>query len=159
LAGRQAHLKSVPGLQHLSGAFSDDDARSHRVSDCNAWHDGSVGNAKSVNSINLEVGIDDGHVIPSHLCGTRLMPVCTGGVADEVFQIRTFEIARHDLPLCKLLHWRGVSDVSAYADAGNGCLHVVGMGQEVGFDLKRIIRVRAGKPDSPSALCPFQTSE
>jgi hypothetical protein len=50
------------------------DAGSHGVAGCYAGHDGSIGNTQIFDSIELEIGVYDGHGVTPHFGGTRLMP-------------------------------------------------------------------------------------
>jgi hypothetical protein len=72
--------------QNLCGTFTDDDARSHRISGGDAWHDRSVRYTKIVNSVDSKAGIDHRHGIAPHFRGAGLMVVSDGGIPDEGFQ-------------------------------------------------------------------------
>jgi hypothetical protein len=80
----------VGSPQHLSAALADDDAGSHSVAGGHAWHEGLICDAKVLNSIDLKIGIDDLNGIARHFCGTRLMVVSSGRIADELYQCSSF---------------------------------------------------------------------
>src|ERR1700681_4227043 len=88
------------GPRHLSGALTDDDTGSHGVSSHHARHDRAIRDAKIVDSIDLKMSVYDRQRIAPNFCGTRLMVVSIGCIADEVFQRRPFQVARHDLAFC-----------------------------------------------------------
>src|SRR5215510_54814 len=79
-------LQHMVVAQNLCGTLADDDAGSHGIACGHSWHHGTICDAKVFDSIHLKLGVDNRHRISSHLRGTRLMVVCDGRVADEVFQ-------------------------------------------------------------------------
>jgi hypothetical protein len=66
-------------------------------------HDGSVGNTKMFDAVNLQIAIHDGHGISAHFGCTGFMPVTDGRVAYEFLQFWPGHVARHDFALDKLL--------------------------------------------------------
>ena len=90
-------------LQDFGGALADDDAGGHGVSRRDAGHDGSVGNTKMFDTVNLQIAIHDGHGISAHFGRAGFMPVADGRVAHELLQFWPGRIARHDFALDKLL--------------------------------------------------------
>ena len=95
----------MSGFQNLSGTLANYDARRHRVSGCDAWHDGTVSDTKIIDPMNLERSIYDRHRVVSHLGSTCLMPIGACCVTDEVLERRAFEIAWHHLPLDEGAQW------------------------------------------------------
>ena len=67
-------------------ALTDDGARSLRIARGQARQDRAVGDAQSLNTVDLERRVDDGHLITPHLGGTGLMPVGDGCISDVVCQ-------------------------------------------------------------------------
>jgi hypothetical protein len=59
-------------------------------------HDRAVCDAKVFDSIDLKLAVYDRHRIAPHFCGTSLMPVRSGRIANEVFQCSSSQVARHD---------------------------------------------------------------
>jgi hypothetical protein len=86
--------------------------RSHGVPGCNARHNRSIGKAKVVDAVNLEIAINDGHRVPSHLGGRRLMPKAHRPIADVVCQRCPFQFARQNLPLKE---WTQCVDIAYFS--------------------------------------------
>src|ERR1700744_1057890 len=85
----------VLGLEDLSCAFADDDAGGHGVAGGDAGHDRSVGDTKLFYPKDFQAAVDDRHGVLAHLGGAALVPVGRGGIANEVFELSTLEVARH----------------------------------------------------------------
>src|SRR5258708_7119828 len=69
----------------LRCTVADDDAGGHGVAGRHARHDRAVRDAKVFDSIDLKLGVYDGRRIAPHLGSTRLMPVRSSRIANEVF--------------------------------------------------------------------------
>src|SRR5262249_40834452 len=81
--------------------LSDDYAGCHRVTGCYTWHNRSVCDAEVVDAVNLEVAMNYGHRVTSHLGGRGLMPKAHRCIADVLFQRCPFQFTRQDFPLQK----------------------------------------------------------
>ena len=88
-------------LQDLTRALSNYNTGSLGIAYCDAWHDGAISDAKSLDAIHLQRTIDDGHRIPTHLGGTGLMPLGDVRIPDKILAFSTVEIARHYLAFYK----------------------------------------------------------
>jgi hypothetical protein len=77
---------SMSHLQYLSSTFADDDARGHRVAGCHTGHDRSVCDAKTIDSIDLQLAVYDRHFISSHLGSRGLMSIADGCITDKRFK-------------------------------------------------------------------------
>ena len=73
--GLQTHSHPVGGAQNLAGPFANDDARSHGVTRGHARHDGPICDAEVLDSIDLKLGIYNGHGVAPHLCGAGLLVI------------------------------------------------------------------------------------
>src|SRR5580698_2923672 len=87
----------MSGPQDFSSALPNDDTWCHGVARSRARHYRSICNAKVLNSIDLEIAVDNRHCIASHLGRTRLMPISDSPLANEVFQLSPLQVSRHHL--------------------------------------------------------------
>jgi hypothetical protein len=145
--------------QDLSRTFADDDARGHGVASCHARHDRAIGNAKVVNSINLEIVVDNRHRIATHLGGAGLVMIGNGSIADEVLERGPFQLARHHLALGKWPQCGGVAYFAAEFYTDDCGSEIVGMRKEIRFNLYRIQGIGPGQTDTASALRPYDPSQ
>src|ERR1700676_472708 len=87
------------------------------------------------------------------------MPIGQGAVADEVFELCTFQVAWHHLALGKQPKCGGVAYLAAEFHTGYCGLEIVGMREEICFNLNRIEGTAPGQTDMASALRPYDASE
>ena len=113
--------------QDLCGTLADDDAGSHRVTGRHARHDRPVRNAKVVDAIDFQTAIYNGHGVSSHLGCAGLMPVALDSIADEVFELCTFQGAWHHLALGERPERDGVANLAAQLNADYGSFQIVWM--------------------------------
>src|SRR5260370_41002516 len=144
-------------LQHLSGMFSDDNARGHGVPGRHARDDRSVSATKVLDSVDLEATVHYRHCVSAHFGSTGLMPICDAGVPDEVFESGAFEIARHHLAFHEASECGGVTDLATDFHAGYHGLQVVWVRQRAGFDLDGIQRIGACETNQSSAFWAHDT--
>src|SRR5262245_47040826 len=104
---------AVLGPENLSSALVNDDAGSHGVAGGHTRHDGTVCYAKVIDSIDFQVAINHRHGISSHLGCAGLMRVAHDGIADEVFELRTSQVAWHHLALGERPKRDGVANLAA----------------------------------------------
>src|SRR5262245_38522557 len=142
------------GAQYLASAFTDDDAGGHRVASCYARHDRPVCDAKVFDSINFTTAVHNRHVVSPHLGGACLMPVVLDGIADEVFELRTFQGPWHHLAPGEWPERGGVADLAAQFDASYYRSQIVWMRQEISVNLNRIERIGSSQSDAASAFRP-----
>src|SRR5262249_33801701 len=141
------------------GTFADDDAGSHGIAGDHAWHDGTVCDAKVLDSIDLKFRIYHGHGIAPHFCGTCLMMVSSSRIADEVFQCSSLQGAWHDFAFCVGSKWGRIANLATKFNTGYRGLHVVRVRQGIGLDLNGVVSVGPGQTYAALALRPHDTSE
>src|SRR6266446_1122782 len=122
-------------LQDLSCALADDNAGCHCVARRHAGHDGTVCDAKVVDSIDPEIAIDDCHGVAAHLGGTGLMPVRGDALADKVLEFCALHISWHHLALGEAVKGGGVTDLPTEFDARDRSLQIVRVTQKRCLDL------------------------
>src|SRR5262249_35419030 len=135
-------------FQHLSGALANDDAGGHRVASCHTRHNGSICDAKSLDSIDFERAIHHGHRVSAHLRGTGLMPIGHGGISDEVVEGGALQITRHDFAFDEWLECRRVADLAAEFHAGPRGLQIVRVRQEIRFNVNWVKRIRTSQTET-----------
>src|SRR5260370_29812593 len=116
---------SVSSLQHFSCAFPNDNAGGHSVAGRYPRHNGTVCNTQVIDSIYLKLAVYDRHGVPSHLCGTRLMPTCDNRISNKVFQrfslhLPWYHLASYERPQCS-----GVSYLATEFHAPDHGLQIV----------------------------------
>jgi hypothetical protein len=111
--------------QDLCGTLANDDAGSHRVAGCHAWHDGPIRDTKVCDTIDFEFAINHRHGVLAHLGGAGLVPVARGSIADKVLQFGTFQVAWYHLALSKRSKCGGVAYLAAEFHTGYRGLQVV----------------------------------
>src|SRR5262245_45575443 len=111
--------------QYFSSALANDDTASLDVSGDYAGHYRSVCDAKTVDSINSEPAIHDGHGVASHFGGRGLMPITYNSIADEALDFSARHSSRHDFALGKRAKFGGVADLPTEFYARYGGLEVI----------------------------------
>jgi len=127
----------------LCGTLANDDAWSHGVAGCHAWHDRPIRNTQIFDSIDFKIAINHGHGVSSHLGGTRLMPVGHGCIANEVFKLGTFQVSWHHLALDEWAKCGGVAYLAAEFHAGYRGLQIVWVTQTICLNLNGVERIGA----------------
>jgi hypothetical protein len=80
------------------------------------------------------------------------MPLGRRRISDVVFELRSFQIARHNLSFGEGLKCCGVTDLTTEFYAGDCSPHIIWMGEEISLDLNRIARIGTRKTDPSPAL-------
>ena len=77
--------------------------------------------------IDSKSGIHNGHGVLSHLGSACLMEIALDTIADEGFELRTFQVAWHHLPLGERPKRSGVPNLAAQLNAGYRSFQIVGI--------------------------------
>jgi hypothetical protein len=145
--------------QHLCGTLADDDAGSHGVAGRYARHNRPIRDAKVVDSVDFEIAVNHGHWISAHLGSAGLVPVTQGTIADEVFELLTFQVARHHFALGKPLKRSGVTYLAAKLHTGYCGLQIVRMIQKIRLNLNRVEGVQPGQTEIAPAFRPYDAKK
>src|ERR1700753_644948 len=97
-------MKFVGLFQDFRGALADDSAWSHGVARGNSGQNRAVRDAKPVDTVNLELRIDDRHRIASHLRGASLVPEGADRFTDELIEFESLDRPWNDLTFHKGSH-------------------------------------------------------
>ena len=89
------------GSQDLGSKLADDDARSHRVSGDDPWHDGPIGDPQILDPVNSQLVIHHRHWIAAHFRRTGLVPHGRNAIPNEILELKAFQRSRHSLALGK----------------------------------------------------------
>src|SRR5262249_8573047 len=112
-------LQAVLGNEELGSLLADDDTGRHCVAGSDARHDRRVGYSQTVDTMDAQLAVDDGHLVTTHLGRAALVPVSHGRIAQPAFKCRPRESPRHDLALDEWAHGCGVTDFATNLDGAN----------------------------------------
>src|SRR5262249_14347792 len=159
LGGTISAVQLMLHLQNLCGTLANDDTGRHGVASCDAWHDRSIRNTQVFHPIDTQIAIDHRHEVSTHLRGAGLVPVGHDGVADEVFQLRTFQVSWHHFALGEGAQCGGVAYLSAEFHAGYRGLQIVRVRQKICVNVHRVERIGPRQTDTASAFRPYDGTE
>ena len=105
-------------LQGLCRTFTNNYARGHCVAGRYARQDRAICNTKVLDSVHLELAVNDGHLVSAHLGSTGLMLVACRSIPDKVFEFETLQVAWHDFALDERTKRSRITDFAAELHAG-----------------------------------------
>src|ERR1700733_9610453 len=86
------------------------------------------------------------------------MVVSGGRIANEVFQCASSQVARHDFAFCEGSKRSRIANLATKFHVGYCSFQVVRVGQRIGVDLYRVVRVESRQANLASAFRPYDTS-
>src|SRR6201993_1264356 len=108
--------------------------------------------------MDLQLTVYDRHRIAPHFRGTRLMVVGGGLIAKEVFQCNSPQVARHDFAFGEGSKRSRIANLATKFHVRYCGLHVVRVGQRIGLDLYRVVRVGSRQANLTATFWPYETS-
>src|SRR5262245_7373080 len=124
-------LQLLLGLEDFCRPFTNNHTWRHRIAGCHARHDGSIGDTKAIDAVNLQLSIDYRHRITAHFGGAGLMPVRTKSVAKELLQFWFAHRTGRHFASRERPQGRRISELASQAQSGYKFFQVLRIAQKI----------------------------